>query len=140
VEFPSGKKPSTLGPEGENDFALRLCAVFASNNPFKKEIIQYVWDNRFPEGTRGVSPYDENVRRLVVQSGPPEPPDGWVRAIWAGVPAEFSPQAFSKKTVSPRLMRMLKEVQLLGHKLLFDPRVHSRRALHRTETGKSLSE
>ncbi len=79
VKFPSNKKSPDLGADGENDFALRICAIFGKNNPFNTDVIQYIWDDRFPEGTSAPSPYDKNVRMLVVHSGLPASPEGWVK-------------------------------------------------------------
>ena len=73
VKFPTGKKYQGLGAVGENDFAIRVCAVFAKNNPFATKIVQYVWDDHYPIGTHDKSPYSDNVRMLVVHSGPPQP-------------------------------------------------------------------
>jgi hypothetical protein len=73
VKFPEGKKHQNLGAYGENDFAIRLCAVFG-NNPFALNILQYVWDDHFPIGTYGKSPYSGNVRMLVVRSGASQSP------------------------------------------------------------------
>ena len=76
VKFPTGKKYQGLGAPGENDFAIRVCAVFAKNNPFATKIVQYVWDDHYPVGTRDKSPYSDNVRMLVVHSGP-QPSKTW---------------------------------------------------------------
>ncbi len=73
VKFPTGKKNTDLGAEGENDFAIRVCVVFTKNNPFASDIIQYVWDDRFPEETYAKSPYKKNVRIIVARSGVPKP-------------------------------------------------------------------
>ena len=72
VKFPTGKKYQGLGAPDENDFAIRVCAVFAKNNPFATNIIQYVWDDHYPIGTHDKSPYSDNVRILVVRDGTPQ--------------------------------------------------------------------
>jgi hypothetical protein len=77
VTFPTGKKRQSIGADGENDFALRVCAIFAKNNPFDMEVIQYAWDDYFPEGTWGYDPYSKNVRVVVAHSGP-VPAGTWV--------------------------------------------------------------
>lgn len=77
VKFPSGKKRTRLGAPDENDFAIRVCAVFTKNNPFASDVIQYVWDDYFPEETVDKSPYKKSVRIIVAQSGQPDPKNYW---------------------------------------------------------------
>ena len=42
------------------------------------DVIQYVWDDHFPEGVYVESPYSKRVRILVVRSGRTANQDGWV--------------------------------------------------------------
>lgn len=76
-KFPDGKTHSKLGADGENDFAIRVCAVFTKNNPFASDVIQYVWDDHFPEDTADKSPYKKSVRIIVAHSGAPQSKE-WV--------------------------------------------------------------
>jgi len=76
MRFPGGKKYKGLGTPGEDDFAIRVCAIFAKNNPFDTKILQYVWDDHYPIGTHDKSPYAGNVRIFVVRTGIPKTP-GW---------------------------------------------------------------
>lgn len=77
-KFPANKKHEKFDARGENDFAVRVCAIFGRNNPLMTEIIQYIWDDYFPAGTHAPSPYSKNVRMLVVRSGAPAAGGGWV--------------------------------------------------------------
>jgi hypothetical protein len=70
-KFPTGKARKSFDASGENDFAIRVCAIFASTNPFVTDIIQYIWDDYYPVGTHAPSPYSKNVRMLVIESGRP---------------------------------------------------------------------
>lgn len=76
-KFPSHKKYQSLGAVNENDFAIRICAIFAKNNPLSTEVVQYLWDDYFPVGAHVPSPYSKNVRMLVVESGKPASSEEW---------------------------------------------------------------
>lgn len=78
-KFPRHQPGAALEAEGENDFALRICVIFGKNNPFHTEVIQYLWDDRFAEETVTRSPYDANVRMVVVRSAVPPAPGAWVQ-------------------------------------------------------------
>ena len=75
--FPSNKRNKTLAAKSDNDFGARIYAVFGGRTPFLSNVIQYVWDDHFPEGTFVTSPYARNVRIFVVQSGSKGTQDGW---------------------------------------------------------------
>lgn len=72
VQFPSNKKGKTLADKSNNDFAGRVYAIFKGSSPIAADVIQYVWDDRYPEGTSSGSPFLKNVKILVVQSGASE--------------------------------------------------------------------
>lgn len=74
VQFPSNKKGEGLTGKSDNDFAGRVYAIFKGRTPVA-DVIQYVWDDHFPEGTASDSPFLKNVRILVVRSGKS---DEWV--------------------------------------------------------------
>ena len=69
IRFPSNKKGKGLAEKSNNDFAGRVYAIFKGNSPIAADVIQYVWDDRYPEGTSSGSPFLNNVKILVVQSG-----------------------------------------------------------------------
>lgn len=70
VQFPGNKKGKRLASKSDNDFSGRVYILFKGKNPLAAELIQYVWDDHFPEGTTDDSPFLKNVKILVVQSGP----------------------------------------------------------------------
>lgn len=69
IQFPSNKKGKRLADKSNNDFAGRVYVLFKGRTPVATEVIQYVWDDRYAEGTSSGSPFLKNVRILVVQSG-----------------------------------------------------------------------
>ncbi len=77
-KFPIKKNRNGLGAENENDFSIRICAIFAKNNPLLTEIVHYIWDDYFPPGTHASSPYSKNVRMLVVTSNKSASSKEWV--------------------------------------------------------------
>ena len=70
VQFPGEKKGKSLADKSNNDFTGRVYAIFKGRSPVAADVIQYVWDDRYPEGTSSDSPFLKNVRVLVVQNGP----------------------------------------------------------------------
>ena len=78
AQFPAKEKAPALADREFNDFAARLYAVFKGDMPFRYDVIQYVWDERFAEGDSADYSALHNVRVLVIQQGPSEDPAGWV--------------------------------------------------------------
>lgn len=78
VTFPGNKKNQRLAAKSDNDYAARVYVMFGKNNPWTADVIQYVWDDYFPEDARGQSPYSNRVKVLVVEHGSGQKPDGWV--------------------------------------------------------------
>lgn len=76
--FPSNKRNEAFAAKADNDFAARVYAIFKGSLPTAPHVLQYVWDDHFPEGTRGQSPFLKSTKVLVVQSGPPPPSGQWV--------------------------------------------------------------
>lgn len=87
-KFPAGKTSPVFGAGNESDYAARVSVIFKSELPLQQDIVQYVWDDRFPVGTHGSSPFWKKVKILVVRSGLPSPegtaaaappdPEAWV--------------------------------------------------------------
>jgi hypothetical protein len=78
ARFPSGKKEGAAFDAAEtNDFPARLYVIFKGRSIFSSDIIEYLWDDRFPQGTHGRSPHSERVRMLVLRSGAPADPAAW---------------------------------------------------------------
>ena len=69
IQFPSNKTGKSLVDKSNNDFTGRVYAIFKGSSPITADVIQYVWDDRYPEGTFSGSPFLKNVKILVVQSG-----------------------------------------------------------------------
>lgn len=78
AQFPLGKKNQRLGAKSDNDFAMRVYAIFGGGLPFNSEVIQYVWDEHFPEGTFAIGAFSGKSRVFVVQSGKAQTTSGWV--------------------------------------------------------------
>jgi hypothetical protein len=74
--FPEGIKKE-LSERKTNDFAGRVYAVFKGGTILNSDVIQYLWDDDFDEGTFATSSFSKNVKMIVVQYGP-EPSQGWV--------------------------------------------------------------
>lgn len=70
TRFPSNKQNKVFASKQDNDFGARVYVVFGSRTPLASEVIQYVWDDHFPEGTSTESPYSKKVKMLVIQNGP----------------------------------------------------------------------
>lgn len=67
-----GKFPNKAGREDReslDDFPARLYVVFLSRFFTHFECIEYVWDEKLPEGAALESPYTNQIRQLVIQSG-----------------------------------------------------------------------
>ena len=79
-EFPQKKHPELLSNRGEDDFSARVYVIFLSSNFFRSDVIEYIWDEKFPPGTLADSPYSERVKLFVIRSGPATAEEGgWVR-------------------------------------------------------------
>ena len=78
-EFPQKKHPELLSNRSEDDFAARFYVIFLASNFFRSDVIEYIWDEKFPPGTSADSPYSERVKLLVIRSGAPGPENGgWI--------------------------------------------------------------
>ena len=69
VQFPSNKENKILASKHDNDFAARMYIAFKGRTPFVSDVIEYVWDDHFPEGSFAESPYLKSTKILVVHSG-----------------------------------------------------------------------
>lgn len=83
VQFPSNKRSKHLAQKSDNDFSGRVYVICKGKTPLAADVIQYVWDDRFPEGTIGDSPFLKNVKVLVVQNGPSNDWISEVRDVYA---------------------------------------------------------
>ncbi|MBD3426264.1 MAG: DUF3047 domain-containing protein [Candidatus Omnitrophica bacterium] len=71
-QFPERKKKESLKKKGEFDFVAQVYVLFYSRFFLSTKAIQYVWTEVIPAGTVSPSPYTNNVRLIVLQSGPSE--------------------------------------------------------------------
>jgi len=78
LSFPSKEDHVDLGSKSENDFAARVYVIFEGGTVFTSEVIQYIWDDRFPEGKVADSGFSSNIKMLVIQSGTAEGDSEWV--------------------------------------------------------------
>ncbi len=53
----------------KDDYAARLYVIFPSLHFIKTKSIEYIWDENIPEGTMMTSPYFNNIKLIVVESG-----------------------------------------------------------------------
>ncbi len=74
-KFPN--KSHVTDPKKRDDFAVRFYVVFVSRFFTNFKCVEYVWDEFLPEGTILESPYADQIKQMVVQSGPSKP-DEWV--------------------------------------------------------------
>lgn len=71
------KKQDVSDSKKRDDFAARVYVVFLERFFTNFKCIEYVWDQSLPEGTRLDSPYSDQIKQLVIQSGA-SPQNGWV--------------------------------------------------------------
>ena len=67
-KFPN--KGAAQTPKSQDDFAARVYVIFASRFFQNFRCVEYVWDETLLEGTALNSPYSNQIKQLVVQSGP----------------------------------------------------------------------
>ena len=75
-KFPEKKEPESLETEKEGDFAARVYVIFPAVFFTNSRVLEYVWTEDLPEGTTGTSPYSNNIKVIVAQSGP-NPKNQW---------------------------------------------------------------
>jgi len=66
-KFPD--KSKAVDPKKRDDFAARLYVVFISHFFTNFRCLEYVWDESVSEGTILESPYSDQIKQIVVQSG-----------------------------------------------------------------------
>jgi hypothetical protein len=76
--FPSNKVHDTFDASEDNDFGARVYAIFKGKLPLSYHVIQYVWDDHYPEGTVGSSPFGKGVHYLVVENGKKSSAGEWI--------------------------------------------------------------
>lgn len=68
--FPKKQQPESLESQDENDFAARVYVIIPDGFITNWKVIEYVWTETLPAGTTGTSPYSQNIKQIVVRSGP----------------------------------------------------------------------
>jgi hypothetical protein len=69
--FPGKKIQETArgGWVEQDDYAARVYVIFLSWNIARIQSLEYVWDEVYPEGTILPSPFSNNIKLVVVESG-----------------------------------------------------------------------
>ncbi len=71
TQFPD-KKAKNTGETGwieKDDYPARIYVIFSSWNFMNTKSLEYIWDENLAEGTVKSSPYLDNIKLIVVQSG-----------------------------------------------------------------------
>lgn len=68
-EFPKRSSPETIEGIEEEDFAARVYVIFPAAFFTKTKVVEYIWSESLPEGTRGTSGYSKNIKVLVLEKG-----------------------------------------------------------------------
>ena len=71
MKFPeiSDKSSEGSGWIEKDDYAARIYVIFPRLSFNLTRCLQYVWDKKLPEGTIMTSPYWDNIKLIVVESG-----------------------------------------------------------------------
>ena len=77
TRFPQYNKQLPLEDVHNNDYAVRIYAIFEGRTLFSSDVIEYVWDNRVSSGTYSNSPLSERVKIFVVRGNSDNPSDQW---------------------------------------------------------------
>lgn len=72
VEFPRRTRPEDLSDRDEFDFVAQIYVVFDARFLLNARAIQYLWAEETEVGTVQASPYTDNIRLVVLRSGPSE--------------------------------------------------------------------
>jgi len=70
-QFPAKtiEEPEKGGWIEKDDYAARVYIIFSSWNVFNTKSLEYIWDEEQPVGTVLTSPFFENIKLIVVESG-----------------------------------------------------------------------
>ena len=68
-KFPVKVNKESLETENEDDFAARVYVIFPALFFTNSKVLEYVWAESLPVGSTGVSPYSENIKLMVLESG-----------------------------------------------------------------------
>jgi Protein of unknown function (DUF3047). len=68
--FPVKKMAESLETKNEFDFAARVYVIFPASFFTNSKVLEYVWAETLPIGMIGTSPYSNNIKLIIVRSGP----------------------------------------------------------------------
>ena len=69
AEFPDKDSPDDLTNAEEDDFAARIYVIFPALFFANSKVLEYVWAEDLKPGTMSSSPYTDNIKLVVVESG-----------------------------------------------------------------------
>ncbi|MFH1791204.1 MAG: DUF3047 domain-containing protein [Candidatus Omnitrophota bacterium] len=69
-EFPRKSLPESIDGKREEDFAARVYVIFPASFFTNSKAIEYIWAEELPAGTQGTSGYTNNLKVMVLRSGP----------------------------------------------------------------------
>lgn len=67
--FPVKKSPDNLSSREEDDFAARLYVIFPALFFSSTKVLEYIWAENVEAGTVSSSPYSDNIKLIVAESG-----------------------------------------------------------------------
>ena len=76
-KFPDKKFPDDLLSKEEDDFAARVYVIFPALFFSNSKVLEYIWAKDLKVGTVSSSPYSDNIKLIVAESGLKEE-NGWV--------------------------------------------------------------
>ncbi len=68
-KFPKRSYPERIDDIKEEDFAARIYVIFPAAFFTNSKVIEYIWSETLPPGTKGVSGYSKNIKVLVLEQG-----------------------------------------------------------------------
>jgi len=68
-KFPVKKDPESLSSGTEDDFAGRVYVIFPAKFITNWKVLEYIWAETIPVGTKGVSSLSKNIKLIVLRSG-----------------------------------------------------------------------
>lgn len=77
-KFPDKQSPDNLLDKEEDDFAARVYVIFPALFFSNSKVLEYIWTKDLKVGTISSSPYSDNIKLIVVESGINTKGD-WVR-------------------------------------------------------------
>jgi hypothetical protein len=68
--FPDKKSRDNLLSKEEDDFGARMYVIFPAMFFTNTKVLEYIWSKDLQVGTISSSPYSDNIKLIVVESGP----------------------------------------------------------------------